>query len=274
MTAQAANMAYKMLVLDLDDTLLREDYSISDRNLDALTKAQEQGVKVVLASGRPTEAMYQFSELLQLDKYDSYIISYNGARITSMQNRDILFENSLSKEQIHSLYDFSVANKLHIITFSEKGVISETQSPYIDNEIRLTGMPHCLVPSFKDEVQFSAVKCILLEDPIYLKEMEAKLKEECPEFSVSISKPFYLEVVQNGIDKALSIDFLAKKLGIQNHEIIAVGNAGNDLSMIQYAGLGVWVNNVPDHLRHYADIIVSSNEDDGVAEVVEKYILS
>lgn len=274
MTTEVGNMVYKMLVLDLDDTLLREDYSISERNLDALMKAQKRGVKVVLASGRPTEAMYQFSKLLQLDMHDSYLISYNGARITSMKNDEIIFENSLSKEDIHSLYDFSVANKLHIITFSEKGVISETQSKYIDNEIQLTGMPHRLVPSFKEEVQFSAVKCILLEDPDYLKVMEAKLKAERPEFSVSISKPFYLEVVPKGIDKAQSIDLLAKKLGISTHEIIAVGNAGNDLTMIQYAGLGVWVDNVPDHLRHHADLIVSSNEDDGVAEVVEKYILS
>ena len=77
----------------------------------------------------------------------------------------------------------------------------------------------------------------------------------------------------HGIDKAASIDFLAKKLGIAQHEVIAVGNAGNDLSMVQYAGLGVWVDNVTPELRHEADVIVASNEKDGVAEVVERFIL-
>ena len=78
----------------------------------------------------------------------------------------------------------------------------------------------------------------------------------------------------HGIDKAASIDFLAKRLGIEQHEVIAVGNAGNDLSMVQYAGLGIWVDNVSDDLRHHADYIVASNENDGVAEVIEKFILN
>ena len=77
----------------------------------------------------------------------------------------------------------------------------------------------------------------------------------------------------HGIDKAASIDFLAKKPGIEQHEVIAVGNAGNDLSMVQYAGLGIWVDNVIPELRHEADVIVASNEKDGVAEVVERFIL-
>jgi len=91
--------------------------------------------------------------------------------------------------------------------------------------------------------------------------------------SVSRSKPFFLEVMPQGIDKAASIDFLAKKLGIEQSEIIAVGNAGNDLTMVQYAGLGIWVDNVSDDLRHHADFIVASNNNDGVAEVVERFIL-
>jgi Cof subfamily protein (haloacid dehalogenase superfamily) len=135
-------------------------------------------------------------------------------------------------------------------------------------------MPHHKVPSFKSEVTQSAVKCILLEHPDYLKEVEKKLKAERTDLSVARSKPFFLEVMPQGIDKAASIERLAQRLGIAQQEIIAVGNAGNDLSMVQYAGLGVWVDNVSDELRHHADVIVASNNDDGVAEVVERFILS
>ena len=78
---------------------------------------------------------------------------------------------------------------------------------------------------------------------------------------------------QNGIDKAASIKILAEKLGIQQSEIIAVGNAGNDLTMIEYAGLGVWVDNVDPELRSKGDAIVASNNNHGVAEVIQKYIL-
>lgn len=264
---------YKMLVLDLDDTLLRNDYSISSRNKDLLFQAQELGVKVVLASGRPTPAMMQFSEQLQLAHYDSYMISFNGAVVTSMKNNEILFETSLTQAEVHSLHDFSVDNNVHIITYSDKGVISETDSEYIDVELKLTGIPHHKVPCFKSEVTSTAVKCIMLEHPDYLKTVEKKLKAERADLSVARSKPFFLEVMPHGIDKAASIAFLAKKLGIEQHEIIAVGNAGNDLSMVQYAGLGVWVDNVTPELRHEADFIVASNENDGVAEVVERFIL-
>lgn len=265
---------YKMLVLDLDDTLLRDDYSISTRNKELLFEAQDLGVKVVLASGRPTPAMLQFADQLRLAHYDSYMISFNGAVVTSMKNNATLFETSLTNKEVHSLYDFSVDNKVHIITYSNKGVISETESEYIDVEINLTGMHHHKVPSFKSEVTGNAVKCIMLEHPDYLKQVENKLKAERTDLSVSRSKPFFLEVMPHGIDKAASIDFLARKLGIEQHEVIAVGNAGNDLSMVQYAGLGIWVDNVSDDLRHHADYIVASNENDGVAEVIEKFILS
>lgn len=264
---------YKMLVLDLDDTLLRDDYSISARNKDLLLQAQQKGVKVVLASGRPTPAMTRYADELQLADYDSYMISFNGAVVTSMKQNEVIFETALTQSEVHDLYDFSIENDVHIITYSEKGVVSETNSEYIDVELNLTGIPHHKVPSFKSEVQGSAVKCILLEHPEYLKHVEKKLKQERSDLSVARSKPFFLEVMPKGIDKAASIHFLAEKLGIHQNDIIAVGNAGNDLSMVQYAGLGIWVNNVDDDLRHHADYIVSSNNEDGVAEVVERFIL-
>jgi Cof subfamily protein (haloacid dehalogenase superfamily) len=265
---------YKMLVLDLDDTLLRDDHSISTHTKEMLAQAQNLGVKVVLASGRPTPAMIQYAHELQLADYDSYLISFNGAMVTSLKNNEILFQKSLTRDEIHSLYDFSVENNVHIITYSEKGVVSETESEYIDVELNLTGIPHHKVPSFKNEVTTSAVKCILLENPDYLKQVETKLKAERTDLSVSRSKPFFLEVMPHGIDKAASIDFLAKRLGIKQSEVIAVGNAGNDLTMVQYAGLGIWVDNVTPELRPEADFVVASNNNDGVAEVVERFILN
>jgi Cof subfamily protein (haloacid dehalogenase superfamily) len=272
-TSKTFEVDYKMLVLDLDDTLLRDDHSISSRNKKLLTEAQEKGVKVVLASGRPTQAMLQYAKELELATFDSYLISFNGAVVTSMKNNEVLFQKNLTRDEIHSLYDFSITNNVHIITYSNKGIVSETDSEYIDVELNLTGIPHHKVPSFKTEITGSAVKCILLEEPSYLKQVEQKLKAERTDLSVARSKPFFLEVMPHGIDKAASIDFLAKKLDIEQHEVIAVGNAGNDLSMIQYAGLGVWVDNVSDELRHEADVIVASNENDGVAEVIERFIL-
>ena len=265
-------MKYKMLVLDMDDTLLTDDHTISNENKVMLSKARELGVHIVLASGRPTPAMTVYAKELQLD--NSYMISYNGAVITDLKEDKIIFEQTLTQEQIHELYDYSLKSKTHIITYLDGKIVSETDSEYIDIEKNITGLEHNKVVSFKDEVQSSAIKCILLEEPSYLKTVEKDLKAAMPHLSVCMSKPFFLEVAQNGIDKGASIKFLAEKLNILQSEIIAVGNAGNDLTMIQYAGLGVWVDNVDPELRDKADVIVASNNNHGVAEVVRRFILN
>jgi Cof subfamily protein (haloacid dehalogenase superfamily) len=266
-------MKYKMLVLDMDDTLLTDDHKISQKNRDVLLKAQELGVYVVLASGRPTPAMLSYAEELKLAQYGSYILSYNGAVIMDVKHSKILFEQSLSKEDVHRLYDFSKEHKVHIITYLNGAIVSETHSEFIAIEQHITGMPHHKVEDFKEAVQTAAIKCILLEEPPYLKQVEELLKAAMPDKSVAFSKPFFLEVTQQGIDKAASLVRLTKQLNISAAEIIAIGNASNDLSMIEYAGLGIWVNNVTPALRDRAQVIVASNNEDGVAEAVERFIL-
>ena len=261
-----------MLVLDMDDTLLTDDHTISNENKEMLFKAKELGVHIVLASGRPTPAMTAYAKELQLD--NSFMISYNGAVITDLKEDKVIFEQTLTQEQIHELYDYSLKSNTHIITYVDGKIVSETDSEYIEIEKNITGLAHNKVVSFKEEVQSSAVKCILLEEPSYLKEVEKDLKAAMPHLSVSMSKPFFLEVAQNGIDKGASIKFLAEKLNILQCEIIAVGNAGNDLTMIEYAGLGVWVDNVDPELRDKGDVVVASNNDHGVAEVVRRFILN
>jgi Cof subfamily protein (haloacid dehalogenase superfamily) len=267
-------MKYKMLVLDMDDTLLTDDHKISEENKEMLFRAQELGVFVVLASGRPTLAMTSFAKELKLDDNNSYMLSFNGAVITDLKEDKVLFEQTLTQQQIHELYDYSLISKTHIITYIDGNILSETDSEYIEIEKTITGLAHHKVASFKKAVTSAAVKCILLEEPSYLKKVEKDLKKTMPHLSVSMSKPFFLEVAQNGIDKAASVKFLAEKLNILQSEIIAVGNAGNDLSMIEYAGLGVWVDNVDPELRDRADFIVASNNNHGVAEVVRRFILN
>ncbi len=263
-----------MLVVDMDDTLLNDDHIISEENTKMLLKAQELGVYVILASGRPTSAMIEYAKYLKCDFHNSYMISFNGSTITDLKEDKVLFEHSLTKEQIHSIYDFSKENNTHVITYLDGKIISETNSEYIDVESTITGLELVIVPSFKAAVTNSAVKCLLLEEPSYLKTVEPLLKMFMTDLSVCMSKPFFLEAAPNGVDKGAAVKILADKLNILQSEIIAVGNAGNDLTMIQYAGLGVWVDNVEEDLRSFGDIIVASNNDDGVAEVVRKYILN
>jgi Cof subfamily protein (haloacid dehalogenase superfamily) len=267
-------MKYKMLVLDMDDTLLNDDHQISAKNKASLMQAQEKGIIVVLASGRPTPAMSKFANELEMSRFDTFMISYNGAVITDLKTNTTFFEQSLSVEDIHLLHDFSKEHQVSIITYINGEIIASADSEYLAIEHAITEMPVQIVADFKDAVNTQTIKCIMLGEPNYLKSVESKLKLTMPHKSVSTSKPFFLEITEKGIDKAASLTLLAQKLNIKQSEIIAVGNANNDLSMVQYAGLGVWVDNVDTELRHLADVIVASNNNDGVAEVVEKYILN
>lgn len=266
-------MKYKMIVLDMDDTLLTDAHTISERNRKAIKAAQEKGVYVVLASGRPTNAMTSFAKDLELDKYNSYIISYNGSQIINMATGACIFEQALSVKDLHEMFDFSVAHKTAFITYKEGTIIGPIQSEYVDVEINLTGMPFRKVTDIKEEIKEDCVKCLLLEEPSYLRTVETKLLAARPDLSIAMSKPFFLEVMPKGIDKAATLKRLIDQLGIKQEETIAVGNAGNDLTMVEFAGLGVWVDNVTPELRDKADLIVASNNNDGVAEVIEKHIL-
>ena len=122
------------------------------------------------------------------------MLSFNGAVITDLKEDKVLFEQTLTQQQIHELYDYSLKSKTHIITYVDGKIVSETDSEYIEIEKNITGLEHNKVRNFKDAVTSSAVKCILLEEPSYLKTVEKDLKAAMPHLSVCMSKPFFLEV--------------------------------------------------------------------------------
>lgn len=266
-------MKYKMIVTDLDDTLLTSNGTISEENKQAIIRAQESGIKFVLASGRPTFAMKHLAKELQLDKFGSYIITYNGAMIVDCKGFNEIFTQNLLQEDIHSLYNFSKENGVEIITYVEDDIISETKSEYVDVEVNLTRMNFKKVDSFKHSIQTSTPKCIMLEEPEYLKKVQDILKENHGDkYSIAISKPFFLEVTKKDVDKGQTLLRLAKDLGIDPTEIIAVGDSYNDVTMLQSVGLPVAVENAKDELKSIAKFITTSNENHGLKTVIEKYI--
>ncbi|WP_448821014.1 Cof-type HAD-IIB family hydrolase [Cetobacterium sp.] len=266
-------MKYKMIVSDLDDTLLNSHGKISDKDKEAIIKAQENGVIFVLASGRPTYAMRDLAQELKLDKFGSFILSYNGSIITNCKTNQNISEETLTKEDIHLLYDFSKKNNVEIITYLDDSIVSEDYSSYIEVEVELTKMPFEKVKNFKATIDKDCVKCILLAEPKYLKQVEEKLKDELGnEFSISISKPFFLEVTKLGIDKGSSLLKLAKKLGIAQNEIIAIGDSYNDLPMLKIVGMPTCVGNAKSEIKNICKFISTSNNNSGVAGIIENLI--
>lgn len=266
-------MSYKIIFTDLDDTLLNSEKKISDIDKKAIMKAQEAGVKFVLASGRPTFAMLDLAKELELAKYGSYLLSFNGSIITECNTMKNLFEASLTKDDLHLLYDFSKENHTHILTYINNEIISETESEYIDVEVTLTKMPHKLVKNFKEAVNQPAVKCMLLEEPSYLKTIEEKLKNKYGNsYSIAISKPFFLEVTKLGVDKGVALKKLAEILNIDIKDTIAVGDSYNDLPMLKAAGLAACVENANEDIKKVCGYITKSNDEGGMAHLIEELI--
>lgn len=268
-------MNYKMVVMDMDDTLLKDDRTLSDENRVTIIEAQKRGIKVVLASGRPTYAMMGIAKELEMDKFDSHVISYNGAEIRECATNNTIFENSLTKEVAHELYDISRENNVHIHTYVDDVIITPALNKYTDIEAEITGMPMSRVENFKEKVKGNVIKVLMVEHPDYLKEVEKKLKPFVKDrLNMVISKPFFLEFMDKGIDKASALEKLINTLGIRREEIIAIGDSYNDRGMVNFAGLGVFMGNAPDDLKSDADYIADTNMNDGVAKVIKKFILN
>ncbi|WP_297405947.1 Cof-type HAD-IIB family hydrolase [uncultured Cetobacterium sp.] len=266
-------MKYKMIVTDLDDTLLNSKGEISSLNKDAILKAQELGIKFVLASGRPTYAMINLAKELQLEKYESFFLSYNGSIIIDCKNNKPLFNESLTNKEIAELYEFSKKEKVSIITYLDSEILSEENNKYIDVEVNLTHMPLKIVNNFKDSIPTSSPKCILLEEPNFLKNIENKLKEKLGDkYSIAISKPFFLEVTKLGVDKGTSLEKLCTFLNIKMEEVIVVGDSFNDLPMLNVAGLPACVNNAKEEIKKISKYISTSNDNNGIANLINDLI--
>lgn len=267
-------MKYKMLVLDLDDTLLRDDLSISKETKDAILLAQSYGTKVVIATGRPTYACHSIAKEIGLDRYGGYIISFNGAVITEVNTGNVLQDVSISKEEVHNLYKLSNEHNAYIQTYIGDDIVTPQNNQYTEIEKKLTGMNILEVEDFVDYVNTSVTKAIILQEPTYLKELALKIKPVIANtLNMTFSKPFFLEFMNRNVDKAVSVTYLANYLGIQMESVIAIGDGYNDISMIEKAGLGVAMGNGVDAIKNTADYVTKCNMKDGIVEVVYKYLL-
>lgn len=268
-------MSYKMIILDLDDTLLSNDGTISEANKKALIEAQQKGIKVVLASGRPTFAINQVAIALELKKYGGYILSYNGSRIIDCKTEEILYEIDITKEQLTELYNEAIKHECFIHTYVDDKILTAHDNPYTYIESEITGMPINLCSDFVASLPNRCVKAIMLQQPNHLKEVEQMLKPKMKDkMTMTITKPFFLEFMNKEVDKSKSIIRLCQILNINIKDTIAVGDSYNDISMIETAGLGVAMGNAIDEVKNVADFITDTNENDGVAKVIKKYILA
>lgn len=268
-------MSFKILVLDLDGTLTNSKKEITKKNREILLKAQKQGVVVVLASGRPTYGIAPLADALELDRFGGYVLAYNGGEIIDWRTKTLLYANVLPDDVLPSLHKSAAKNGLALLSYDGDHVLTEhPDDEYVAKEAFINKMKIKGTTDFLTDVPRPVPKCLIVGDPEKLIPVEAELSIDLQDIiSVYRSEPYFLELVPMGIDKARSLAVLLEKLGMTREDMVAVGDGYNDLSMIQYAGMGVAMANAQEPVRKAADYVTLSNEEDGVAAVVEKFFL-
>ncbi len=266
---------YKIIALDMDGTLLTSDKKISEKTKEALKKAEEKGIKVVLASGRPLEGITRYLEELDLLKNDDYVLSYNGGVVRNTKTKECIYKSVLKGSDLKAIYKLSRELGVNIHAFSVKeGLITPKISTYTQYEAEINNIQINIRDFETVDDDDEIIKVMMIDEPEILDPAIGRLPENFYEkYNIFKSAPYFLEFTNKQVDKGLGLKHLGEYLKVKREEIIACGDAGNDVSMIRYAGLGVAMDNATEDVKEVADVITGSNDKDGIAEIVEKYIL-
>lgn len=265
-------MGYRILALDIDGTLTNSKKQVTPKTKQAIRKLQEQGVIVVLASGRPTRGVMPLAKEIELEQYGGYILSFNGGRTVNCKTGEVILDFVLPAELVSDIYDMSQECGVHIMTYENGEVITETpDDPYACLEARINWIPIRGIDSFKEYVTFPINKCLMLAEDQKLAVAEQKVKKRFPMLNIYRSEPFFLEIMPQYIDKAYCLEKLLERLHLTREELVCCGDGYNDLSMVKFAGLGIAMENAQEPVKQAADFITRSNEEDGVAYAIEKF---
>ena len=287
---------YKLVAIDLDGTLLNSYGEVSQKNRDAIERATQKGVKVVLASGRPVMSVKNLANELETN---SYIICGNGAITYDMQNENIIYNRFIEKNRILQIIKICEENSIYYNVYTEDTILTKSLNYNIlfynqenakkpddiktniiivedickyveENEKNYLKITIC----DNDKIIFDSIirKLRLIKDVDVLDvaHMSRKMIKDGTQ-DVEISY-YYTEITNKNVDKWGAIKNLMEKLQIQPNEVMAIGDNINDKQMVENSGLGVIMGNSAPYIKEYADIIVADNDNDGVAEAIDKYI--
>lgn len=270
---------YKLIAIDLDETLYDDARNIPQRNLDAIKKARELGVKIVPCSGRSPKFLANLYEQLDIDSDNEYSILANGGIIIENKSNATIDVNPIPFPLVQKLFTFGRQHDLCVQIFLKDRI--HFYYAQADEKAAVKGFGEHLYFFENDDISDleneTIIKMLFQKvDMPYLRSLEELLKPITDnEISVSFSSNRYLELNRIGIDKGVGLAHLANYLHIPIEDTIAIGDNLNDLQMIEVAGLGCAVANAQPLVKEIANYICESdNNQGGVGEVIETFILN
>ena len=269
-------MAIKVIIMDIDGTLVNDEKVITPLTKETLLKAQEKGVRLILASGRPTSGLLKLAEELDMRNHHGLFVCFNGSKVVDCQSHETLYNQAILE---------------HLKNFKARPMFDKDEYMYVndvfDNTITYKGKPFnvmqyesrgnnyilCEKRDLAAFVDFEINKILTFGDPDYLqahyKEMMEPFKDR---LNCMFTSDFYFEFTAKGVDKAKALDTVLIPMGYKKEEMMAFGDAQNDKSMVEYVGLGVAMGNASDELKAVANEITDTNNNDGIAKAIMKHI--
>lgn len=287
---------YKLIAIDIDGTLLNSYGEVTEKNKQAIQKALDKNIEVVLASGRMPKAILPIASEINANKY---LISGNGATIYDIQNDEIIYNNYMPKKKVLEIIDICEKNSMFYNIYTNTSVLTKSLNYNVlyyynenkknpeDKKIKINVINDLkeYIENYdgedflkfticdNDSVVFKRIinklKTIRDIDVLEVSHMSRKIiKYGTEEFEISY---FYTEVSNKNVNKWTAIERLIESLNICKEEVMAIGDNINDKEMVENAGIGVITGNSSPVMKKIADEVVASNDESGVAEAIEKY---
>lgn len=269
-------MEYKALALDIDGTLLNSKKEATPEVLAEVKRLQTAGIPVMIASGRPEQGIAHVAKMISMDIYGGYILSFNGGKVTEFKTGDVVYNKTVPQEYNQEVIEYAnhIAESA-ILTYKDGAIITENpDNQYVQVEANVVKMPVRKVDSLLEEADFPVNKFLIVGNPDILQQEVSKMAKQFEgRLNIFRSEPFFIEVVPMGIDKAKSLDYLLKQIGIRREELVACGDGGNDVTMIEYAGMGIAMENACEQVKEVADEMTASCDHNGVAKAIRKFFI-
>lgn len=267
-------MDYKLIAMDLDGTLNNDQKVITEKTKAALMAAQKAGIRLALASARPSPGLFKERDILRLQDYRGILMSYNGGRIVDAATGKVLFETSMDLQETKQV--LRQLEKLPVTPILDDGVqfyVTDKSGFKVEYECKNNNMVCSEVGNLAEFLSFAPIKILMSADPAQLKAVQKQIADFLPQrLTVVQTAPFYLEVIPKVINKGQGIRDICSVLGIATEEVISFGDAENDIPMLRAAGMGVAMGNAAEPVKQAADMVTLSNNEDGIAAALEKLL--
>lgn len=266
---------YKLIAIDMDGTLLKDNKTISNENLKAIMEASEHGIKVSLATGRPIKGIENYLKQLNLISDSNYAVGFNGAVVENTKSHQIISEDLLSLDDIKFINKLNKRSDVYTQLALKDSSVSPVRNKYSELDARLNDITF-KVDNLKNVSENEHIfKLMFLGEEPALSQCISELpKEVYDKYTIVRSEPEILEFINKNTNKGHGVDVLAKKFGIDKSEVICIGDSFNDVHMLKYAGLGVAMGNAASEVKKIANYVTKTNEENGVAHVINKFVLS